>query len=106
MMAVGADYSRSMAAQQGLWRLCGCAFAFVSGGMRKNAMNSISSTTIAAAPTPMPALAPVLRLSEDEEEAFGVGDEGTLVEEVAEADIDVPLEVALDIDCVDRASPA
>ena len=69
-------------------------------------MKAISSTMIAAAPTPMPAFAPVLRLSEGEDDAVAVGDEDTLVPEVAEADIDVALGVGLDIDCVESASPA
>ena len=70
-------------------------------------MAAISSTTIPAAPAPMPALAPVLRPSEDEEEALGMRDAGALVlVEVADADVDVPLAVALETDCVDRASPA
>ena len=74
--------------------------------MMKKATNAMIKTTTAAAPTPIPALAPVLRLPEDELDVVVVGaDVESVPDEVAEVDA-VPLDVSLEIDCVDTANPA
>lgn len=76
--------------------------------MKTNAMMAIIMITTAAIPTPIPAFAAVLRPSEEGLEAASVD---TGIELVIEAEVEVVSEVgvlvaALDIDCVETASPA